>query len=319
MSIDIKNIYGSKAFKVIDEEKKLFLADPFIYKIFPEDYSTLTELLIDNPETFSNVNKIQAIVEKSMEEGLEPENIKYIVLKSISSNLKVFNKFRNNENYSENLLMRLKLIKNYKSFFKEVGASLKFNPISHRAAANQIRTRLFEFLKEYLPLIRPKVLFQIVKVKCNAEGLIIENDGSLFQSRNLSEFFSNYNFQNQNYDEMIIYVVTIGPGMDDEVKNLSQHGEVFDAYVLNGIGSGAAEMVANDLNLFMNDVVKSKDEQLQFKRFSPGYSDWNISDQKIIFNLLEPEKHIGVHLTDSYVMIPEKSTSGIIGLTSKSY
>ncbi len=50
-----------------------------------------------------------------------------------------------------------------------------------------------------------------------------------------------------------VYVVTIGPGIDNEVKNLMARGEMLDAYLLNGIGAGAAEMVANDLNRYLDD------------------------------------------------------------------
>jgi cobalamin-dependent methionine synthase I len=39
-----------------------------------------------------------------------------------------------------------------------------------------------------------------------------------------------------------------------------------------------------------------------------------VSDQGKIFKLLNPEKNIGVKLTESFIMLPEKSTSGIMGI-----
>ena len=48
-------------------------------------------------------------------------------------------------------------------------------------------------------------------------------------------------------------------------------------------------------------------------RYSPGYCGWNVSEQKNIFQLI-PEKFCGIELTDSCVMVPMKSVSGIIGI-----
>jgi cobalamin-dependent methionine synthase I len=73
-------------------------------------------------------------------------------------------------------------------------------------------------------------------------------------------------------------------------------------------------MVANDLNLYVNDFYGNKSI---YRRLSPGYGDWPIADQEKIFAVLDPDKNIGVKLTDSHIMIPEKSTSGIMGIISK--
>jgi hypothetical protein len=48
-------------------------------------------------------------------------------------------------------------------------------------------------------------------------------------------------------------------------------------------------------------------------RFSPGYCDWNVSEQHKLFNLL-PESFCGIHLSESSLMNPIKSVSGIIGI-----
>jgi hypothetical protein len=82
-------------------------------------------------------------------------------------------------------------------------------------------------------------------------------------------------------NKIVVYLVTIGPEIDDEVKHLAADGNVFEAYLLNGIGAGAAEMAANDLNLYINDNFGNG---TAYKRLSPGYGDWPVSDQgKISF------------------------------------
>ena len=49
-------------------------------------------------------------------------------------------------------------------------------------------------------------------------------------------------------------------------------------------------------------------------RYSPGYGDLSLETQKIVFTLLNPEKHAGITLTDSLLMVPSKSITAVIGL-----
>ena len=50
-------------------------------------------------------------------------------------------------------------------------------------------------------------------------------------------------------------------------------------------------------------------------RFSPGYGDLDISHQRAMFDLLELEKRLGLSLTQTHMMLPEKSVTAIAGLS----
>ena len=47
--------------------------------------------------------------------------------------------------------------------------------------------------------------------------------------------------------------------------------------------------------------------------YSPGYCNWQLKEQRLLFSLL-PEGVSGITLTESFVMLPTKSVSGIIGI-----
>jgi cobalamin-dependent methionine synthase I len=49
-------------------------------------------------------------------------------------------------------------------------------------------------------------------------------------------------------------------------------------------------------------------------RYSPGYGDLSLSFQPVLLNELNAAKLLGITLTDSYLMIPRKSISAIIGV-----
>ena len=49
-------------------------------------------------------------------------------------------------------------------------------------------------------------------------------------------------------------------------------------------------------------------------RYSPGYGDVPLDTQRIFFSLLPCTSKIGLTLTDSLVMAPEKSVTAFIGM-----
>ena len=48
-------------------------------------------------------------------------------------------------------------------------------------------------------------------------------------------------------------------------------------------------------------------------RFSPGYGDFPLDNQRDIFQALQVEKRVGIALTESLLMIPSKSVTAVIG------
>ena len=68
-------------------------------------------------------------------------------------------------------------------------------------------------------------------------------------------------------------------------------------------------------HLMQNDLEEqmSKEGKKITNRFSPGYCGWNVSEQHKLFSLL-PGNFCGIRLTESALMDPVKSVSGIIGI-----
>ncbi|MBR4376039.1 MAG: methionine synthase, partial [Spirochaetia bacterium] len=47
--------------------------------------------------------------------------------------------------------------------------------------------------------------------------------------------------------------------------------------------------------------------------FSPGYGDFDLKNQRIFYSLLHLEQ-FGIHLTESYMLVPEKSVIAMTGV-----
>jgi hypothetical protein len=84
------------------------------------------------------------------------------------------------------------------------------------------------------------------------------------------------------------------------------------SYVFDVIGSltvnKAADKIEEDIKKEMNARSLNISDS-----FSPGYCDWSVADQKKLFALLPPN-FCGITLTESSLMNPIKSVSGIIGI-----
>ena len=107
--------------------------------------------------------------------------------------------------------------------------------------------------------------------------------------------------------KVAICICTIGPELEQEIKDLMEKNEITRALILDALGSEAAEEVAiqSDRKL----AEKAREMNLwPSKRYSPGYGKWDVKEQRFIFELL-PASDIGVRLTESCMMVPRKSIS----------
>ncbi len=108
------------------------------------------------------------------------------------------------------------------------------------------------------------------------------------------------------------FIVTIGGRLEEMVSQLARDRLVLRARVLDAIGSVAVESVADYAQDMVSKVASTKGLYIS-RRFSPGYCDWDISQQSVLFRVMNGD-NAGVHLTEQCLMIPQKSVSGIIGI-----
>ena len=82
--------------------------------------------------------------------------------------------------------------------------------------------------------------------------------------------------------------------------------------IADALGSVIAEKCADEMELTLQESI-DKLGWHHTNRFSPGYCGWNVSEQQRLFPLFDGHT-CGITLTESSLMVPIKSVSGIIGL-----
>ncbi len=110
-----------------------------------------------------------------------------------------------------------------------------------------------------------------------------------------------------NSEKTALCICTIGSELEKQSQKWMQENEILKGFILDSFGSEAAEVLAQQCDDIIVDIAL-KMNLWPSKRFSPGYGQWDISQQEYVFNVL-PAGEIGVSLSDAHMMIPRKSVS----------
>ena len=154
-------------------------------------------------------------------------------------------------------------------------------------------------------LIQPRAVFCTFSASLCSGGRIELEDGSEFSIGRMAKKWTGLR-------HLALAICTIGPDLEREVSQLFNVGDYAAAVVLDSAGSVAAESFADYVNNMICQQTLPKELSLT-PRISPGYGDWVVQEQGIMFALL-PGDRVGVTLTETYMMQPRKSISFAIGV-----
>ena len=118
----------------------------------------------------------------------------------------------------------------------------------------------------------------------------------------------------RNATQAAFFICTLGPGMEDWIAELNATHDLAFGFIVNTVASSAVESATNVLHDFIGEKMSSDNLKIT-NRYSPGYCNWSVEEQHKLFRFF-PKEFCGVTLTDSALMTPIKSVSGIIGIGS---
>jgi len=149
-------------------------------------------------------------------------------------------------------------------------------------------------IEEVRPLLRPRFCYQTVM------ELPVFDVGSIIMR------------QLRGAEAYALFICTSGMEFEAYLQQLKTQGDMVRTYIADALGSVIAERCAD----LMEHHLQQSIDKLQWhhtNRFSPGYCGWHVSQQQQLFPLFGGHT-CGVRLTDSSLMVPIKSVSGIIGI-----
>ncbi|MGI5837685.1 MAG: vitamin B12 dependent-methionine synthase activation domain-containing protein [Chloroflexota bacterium] len=163
-----------------------------------------------------------------------------------------------------------------------------------------------EMIHEAESMGNPKALFGVAYIDDRGDDFVVI-DGVRFSSRILA-----VNLQETH--RVFPYVATCGVELDAWAKSFD---DLLQRYWADQICQAAVRVA----RLAVVELLQKRYQPGKLSRMGPGsLTDWPIEEQRPLFRLLgDTENTINVRLTDSMLMVPTKSVSGIYFATAESY
>ena len=115
-------------------------------------------------------------------------------------------------------------------------------------------------------------------------------------------------------ERLALFAITLGEPISAKITERFEAGDFALASMLDSAASAAADRLAGIVEKRFLEFLASKGlatPSTAVLGYSPGYCGWHMSGQEKLFEFLEPEQ-IGISLTESFLMQPLKSVSGVL-------
>ena len=142
------------------------------------------------------------------------------------------------------------------------------------------------------------------------DARIILPDSVEFESRQLAKLLANCN-------EIVLMGATAGREIMDAIEKDATGANMTRAIVLDAAASEIVDASLDWIVDYFNQSLRRENRRLPGKRYSAGYGDLFLETQKTMYRLLQLDR-IGIEITESSMLIPEKSVTAITGIKAQS-
>lgn len=177
--------------------------------------------------------------------------------------------------------------------------ALRYMGYNRNAALDNVEELFSACMDEFQNAVNYKACFTKTKIKFLGDGKLDLGFGEI-QSYHLEKNL-------QGCKQAFVFAATCGVGADRLVMRYAST-QPSKSVIIDSIGSAAVEDWCDKINEEMNQHGKTR------PRFSCGYGDFKLSEQKNILEFLDAYRKIGISLSDSLLMTPKKSVTAIVGL-----
>ncbi|UCD15526.1 MAG: methionine synthase [Candidatus Omnitrophota bacterium] len=172
--------------------------------------------------------------------------------------------------------------------------------------SSQQRMEIEQYMQEFNNFIKLKGVAKriSIKEKNNLEVVLI-NDVT-FESKHLAALL-------KDCLEVLFMGVTAGGQIIEQIQKDSSQGNLTKAVVFDAVASEVTDTSLDWICGYINQQLRRENKCLTRRRFSAGYGDFILENQKTLYNTLELKK-LGVSITESYMLTPEKSVIAVAGI-----
>ncbi len=113
--------------------------------------------------------------------------------------------------------------------------------------------------------------------------------------------------------EALLIGATAGGAVMDAIRGDTERGDMTRGVVVDAVASEMTDAALDWITGFFNRLLTRENARLTKGRFSAGYGDFLLENQRIMYDMLELDR-IGVKLNENCILIPEKSVTAVAGI-----
>lgn len=114
---------------------------------------------------------------------------------------------------------------------------------------------------------------------------------------------------------VLLVAATLGAAVDDKIDAMFQEGRYVAGVLISAAATALIEQATDYAQAIVLKTVLAGKGQRLGQRFSPGYADWNLEEQRGFFPLLQAQE-IGMSLSSACSLLPKKSITAIVPVLS---
>ena len=113
--------------------------------------------------------------------------------------------------------------------------------------------------------------------------------------------------------EALFIGATAGSAVMDAILEDTEGGDMTRGVVIDAVASEMTDAALDWIMGFFNRLLARENARLTRRRFSAGYGDFLLENQKMMYDMLELNR-IGVTINENFILMPEKSVTAVVGI-----
>jgi hypothetical protein len=189
----------------------------------------------------------------------------------------------------------------YKKIYQRLGFHKKTTEITV-----QQRKETDILIEEAVSFISLKGTMVSAIIDKNDGNVVVLSGGPVFASKKLANFLL-------GCPEALLMGATAGNAIMEAIKDKTVKDSLSAAVVYDAAASEMVDAALDWIMSYFNQQIRREGKKLLARRFSAGYADFHLENQQEIYSRLQMKK-IGVTLTSTFILLPEKSVTAISGI-----
>lgn len=185
-----------------------------------------------------------------------------------------------------------------------------YRRLGYRRGATKISGSRVEEIERHitdaLSLISLKGAALRVPLKEVTPRLVILGTGAEIASEKLARFL-------QGCTEALLIGATAGGAVMDAIRGDIEGDDMTRGVIVDAVASEMTDAALDWLIGYFNRLLTREQARLTRGRFSAGYGDFLLENQRTMYDLLELGR-IGVAISEHCILIPEKSVTAVAGI-----